>query len=1041
MSIPRAGGARPQGQYITPQQFAAKWRTSTLKERSAAQEHFLDLCHMLEEPTPAEADPHGDWYCFERGVKKTGGGDGWADVWRKGCFAWEYKGKHKDLDVAFAQLQRYAIALENPPLLVVSDMACIEIHTNFTNTAHQKHVIPVGEIGSEGNLRTLKCLFSDPDALKPGKTKAAITEEAAQRFGHLAQVLRDRGGEAQRVAHFLNRILFCLFAQDAKLLPKNLVIEIITTGLKRPDEANKMLRSLFAVMKKGGVFGAHIIDWFNGSLFDSNDAIPLLADDTKEILSVATLNWSAIEPSIFGSLFERGLDPAKRSQIGAHYTDSHSIMRIIQPTIVKPLSELWEETRHEITTILRRSERKRGRAIVTKAQKLAQQRFNAFLHTLAEFLVLDPACGSGNFLYLALQALKDLEHRATLEAEELGLEPPLAGMHVGVQCVRGIESNIYAAELARVTVWIGEIQWMLRHGMQPSKNPILKPLETIECRDALFDSDGTEAQWPGASVIVGNPPFLGNKRMLSELGEAYTERLRRLFKGRLPGGVDLVTYWFERAREHVQQNKARRVGLVATQAIRKGANRTVLDRIVETSPILEAWKDEPWINDGAAVRVSIITFGAGGTKFYLDGREVSGIRPDLTPQESGGGADMTQAHPLPSNRGICFMGTSKVGRFDIPGEMARAWLQQPNPREVSNADVLHPWANGQELVGRPLDKWIIDFGVDMSAMEAALYQAPFAYVQKYVKPDRVKQRRDSYRQRWWIHAEARPGLRKALRPLSRFIATPRVAKHRFFVWLPISVIPDSRLFAICRDDDFTFGVLSSRIHSVWALANASRHGVGNDPTYNARDCFETFPFPRNDPQAFKKVESASRDFHSLREEWLNPPKWVVRSPEIAPGFPERLLPKPGYEENLKSRTMTDLYNELPTWLENAQAVLDQAVASTYGWLDYSVSMSADTILSRLLDLNHKQASDLFAGSERVVRSSSQKIEPRESSRAPKNPRRTPGRSTQGDLFISVKAPGNVKSVTDALLGASRKAAIRIVDSRAIAKGKTKLRKG
>ena len=391
------------------------------------------------------------------------------------------------------------------------------------------------------------------------------------------------------------------------------------------------------------------------------------------------------------------------------------------------------------------------------------------------------------------------------------------------------------------------------------------------------------------------------------------------------------------------------------------------------------------------------------------------------------------------------MGTSKVGRFDIPGEMARAWLQQPNPRGVSNADVLHPWANGQELVGRPLDKWIIDFGVDMSAAEAALYQAPFAYVQKHVKPDRAKQRRDAYCQRWWIHAEARPGLRKALRPLSRFIATPRVAKHRFFVWLPTGVIPDSRLFAICRDDDFTFGVLSSRIHSVWALANASRHGVGNDPTYNARDCFETFPFPSRESAVLKKVEAASRDFHSLREEWLNPPMWVERSPEIVSGLPERLLPRLGYEADLKSRTMTNLYNDPPTWLTNAQSALDGAVAMAYGWSDYSADMNADTILSRLLTLNYKQASDLFAGSNRPIRTvqhSNQEVDSRESSRIPNGPRRKPGRSTQGDLLIdnSVKAPSNVKSVTVVLRDNRRKPAIRVVDSGPMLRRRTRDRK-
>lgn len=702
--------AAPLG--MTPQRFIAKWSKSTLKESSAAQEHFIDLCHLLDEPTPAEADPHGHWFCFERGAKKTGGGDGWADVWRRHCFAWEYKGKHKDLNVAFAQLQRYAIALENPPLLVVSDMERIEVHTNFTNTVHEVHVIPMAELARGDNLKLLKSIFTEPERLRPGKTKTAITEEAAERFATLAQIMRERGGEPQRVAHFLNRILFSLFAQDAKLLPTNLVEQVLEAGLKSPDNANKMLRSLFQTMKKGGVFGAHVIEWFNGSLFDASEGVPLELDDIRELLSISGLDWSAIEPSVFGTLFERGLDPGKRAQIGAHYTDPQSILRLIEPVVIEPLKKRWEEVRQEIEPIAAKAEKARDKSAKTSHRKKAANLFNKFLYELAQFRVLDPACGSGNFLYLALQELKDLEHRVTLEAEQLGLPPPLPGMHVGVQCVRGIESNAYAAELARVTVWIGELQWMLRHGLQPSRDPLLKPLETIECRDAVLEDDDKEPEWPRANVIIGNPPFLGNKRMIGELGEQYTSNLRQLFKGRLPGGVDLVTYWFERARAQVEAGATERVGLVATQAIRKGANRTVLDRIATTTPIFNAWRDQPWINEGAAVRVSLVAFGRGSTSTKVDDESVTSIQSDLNPM-SETSVNLIKALPLPGNRGVAFQGPVKVGPFEVPGEVARQWLKLPNPHGKSNADVLRPWANGKDLTGRASDTWIIDFGPDM----------------------------------------------------------------------------------------------------------------------------------------------------------------------------------------------------------------------------------------------------------------------------------------------------------------------------------------
>lgn len=936
---------------MTPQQFAKKWKASTLKERSGAHEHFIDICRLLGEQTPAEADPTGAWYCFERGAKKTGGGDGWADVWRRKCFAWEYKGKHKDLDTAFAQLQRYAIALENPPLLVVSDMDEIRIHTNFTNTVHQVHAVSLAEIHEPGNLQKLRWLFSEPERLRPGETTTGITEEAARRFADLAQILRARGGEPEKVAHFLNRILFCLFAQDAGLLPPRLMIRLLEAGSKHPEQANNMLKTLFRSMTGGGLFGADLIEWFNGGLFDSDEIIPLEQEDIGQILSVARLNWSSIEPSVFGTLFERGLDPDKRSQLGAHYTDPQSIMRLIDPVVVEPLTKRWTEAKQRIEAAMKRGLASSDQGTRTKARKEAQAMFAAYLKELSDFRVLDPACGSGNFLYLALQALKDLEHRATLEAEQLGLEPEFTGMNVGVQCVHGIELNRYAAELARVTVWIGEIQWMLRHGVPPSKNPILKPLETIEQGDAIVNEDGSEPVWPEAHAIVGNPPFLGNKRMLSQLGEQYTRRLRRLYSGRLPGGVDLVVYWFERARAQIAAGQAKSAGLVATQAIRKGANRRVLDRIASQMSIFDAWRDEPWVNDGADVRVSLVAFGAGGTP-RLDGQEVASIQADLTSGSKG--YDLTKALPLPENRHVCYMGISKVGAFDIPGAVAREWIKLPNPHRRSNADVLRPFANGQDVTGRHSDTWVVDF-TDLTEKEAALYEAPFAHIRRHVKVSRSQQRRDAYRQRWWIHGEARPGLRAALQHLERYIATPRMAKHRVFVWLPASVVPDCQLFAICRDDDFTFGVLSSRFHSLWAVAQANRQGVGNDPRYAAATCFETFPFPVADRTLRAPVADAARELNRLREEWLNPSDWVQVTNDVLRTLPKRILAKAGHESEVKARTLTHLYNSMPGWLALAHEELDVAVARAYDWDDYSPALSDEQVLAWLVRANSERA--------------------------------------------------------------------------------------
>ncbi|MDS4069781.1 MAG: class I SAM-dependent DNA methyltransferase, partial [Candidatus Competibacter sp.] len=465
------------------------------------------------------------------------------------------------------------------------------------------------------------------------------------------------------------------------------------------------------------------------------------------------------------------------------------------------------------------------------------------------------------------------------------------------------------------------------------------------------------------------------------------------YDGRVPGGADLVCYWFEKARAQLAAGKAQRAGLVATQAIRKGANRIVLERILNTplpprdglevkARIFNAWSDEPWVNDGAAVRVSLVCFGsdeAGGIS--LDGHPVATINADLTAGET----DLTKARRLAENAAAAFRGADKIGAFDIPGELARQWLPQPNPHGRPNRDVLRPWANGMDITRRPSDTWIIDFGGELSEAEAALYEAPFAYVLAQVKPERERNRRALRARYWWRHGEVMPGMRKALARVPRYIATPRVAKHRLFVWLHSAVLPDSRLYVIARDDDSTFGILHSRIHEVWALANASRHGDGNEggrPTYNAATCFETFPFPAGlqpnqnaltptplpqagegpNPYTTAIVETARR-LNALRQNWLNPPEWVERVPEIVPGYPDRLIPKPEFAAELNRRTLTHLYNTRPAWLDQAHRQVDAAVAAAYGWDDYQPAMPDAEILRRLLALN-RQLANGFEGDSR-----------------------------------------------------------------------------
>jgi type II restriction/modification system DNA methylase subunit YeeA len=893
---------------MTPSEFAAKWRGVTTGERASAQSHFGDLCRMLGEPTPTDADPTGSWYAFEKGAEKLDGRDGFADVWKKSFFAWEYKGKRKDRKAAYLQLQGYRDALENPPLLVVSDLERIEVHTNFTNRSPVTYTVTLDDLASPDPSRALEILraiFTDPSALRPTLSRQELTEEAARHFAELAVALQARGHEPAAVAHFLDKLLFCLFAEDAGLLPKGLLSRLSIETRSKPDDFAAALGDLFGKMAVGGgMFGAERVQWFNGGLFDKADVLRLTAPEIGTLVDVGKLDWSRIEPAIFGTLFERGLDPSQRAQLGAHYTGRDDIWRLVEPVIIRPLKREFEAMQARVTelTLRRDAARKKG------PDPEAKRRFEAYLERLRSVRILDPACGSGNFLYVALQALKDLELKATGWGS-FQLREPQQFPRVGPEAVMGIELNAYAAELARVTIWIGEIQWMLNHGFHYRSDPVLQPLDTIECRDALLDlSDPTkpgEAEWPAAEFIVGNPPFLGAKLLRSGLGGDYVETLFSIFGDRLPGMSDLSAYWHEKARAQIATGQTKRAGLLATQGIRGGLGRRVLERIKETGDIFFAYADEPWVLAGANVHISFVGQDDGSeTDRSLNGHTVSDINADLTT-----GRDLTTARRLRENAGIGFIADVKGGPFDIPADIAARLMASPNPDGRSNRDVLRPWVNGLDTTRRPRGMWIIDFGVAMPLPEAALYEAPFEYVRKHVKPFRDQVRRRSYRERWWLHVEPGSGMRRALSGLRRYIATPLLTKHRLFVWLDSDTLADHQLVAIARDDDYTFGVLHSRVHELWALATGTQ--LETRPRYTPTTTLETFPFPRPTDDQREAIAAIARELVRLRDGWLNPP-------DLDPAA--RAM-----------RTLTNLYNQRPSWLANAHEDLDQAVlAATAG---------------------------------------------------------------------------------------------------------------
>ncbi|MDP2171442.1 MAG: class I SAM-dependent DNA methyltransferase [Rhodocyclaceae bacterium] len=955
---------------MTPAQFIARWKDNPLSERAGAQAHFDDLCDLLGVDKPRDSDN----YCFERGAGKASGGDGWADVWKRGHFGWENKRPGRDLRAALKQLTDYSLELENPPLLVVCDRERIEIHTAFTGYPDEPRSILIADLDQPEHLQTLRWVFTDPEKLRPVKSLAAITEEAAGQFGALAETLRGRGLEAQPVAHFLIQCLFCMFAEDENLLPRGIFTGLLTKAAADPARATNRLAALFSAMRDGGDYGNETIAWFNGGLFATVEVPALTREDVVALQRAADMDWRNIDPSIFGTLFERGLNPSKRSQLGAHYTDPATIMRLIEPVIVRPLMAAWQAARSEIAARLAKS-KKHG----DKAHKDADAIFKHYLERLRNYRVLDPACGSGNFLYLALKALKDLERRTNTEAEALGLQRQV-GIEVSPANVLGIELDPYAAELARVTVWIGEIQWMLRNGYPVSAQPILQPLDTIENRDALVKvgagETAIESEWPACDAIVGNPPFLGDKVMRSQLGADYTDTLRACYEGRVPGGADFVTYWFEKARAQIEAGKCRAAGLVGTNSVRGGANRKVLDRVVASGRIFEAWSDEPWINEGAAVRVSLVCFGAADAPMgSLDGRLAATIHADLT---AGAGLDLATAKALPENAATTYLGIQKTGPFDIPGDLARQWLAQPNPHGRPNSEVVKPWFNGLDITRRNRDYWIIDFGTDMAEADACFYEAPFSYAKTRVQPTRAGNRVSDTSETWWLFHRPRPAMRQATAKLSRFIVTPEVSKHRVFAWIAPPIVPDKNLTVVARTDDATFGILHSRFHELWSLRLGT--SLEDRPRYTPTTTFETFPFPAGltprdtapvagqasppcmAPQIpAANIAAAARRLVELRENWLNPPEWTERVPEIVPGYPDRIVARPGHEADLKKRTLTNLYNARPAWLDNAHKALDAAVATAYGWNDYTQEMSDDEILRRLLALNLARAAQSTGG--------------------------------------------------------------------------------
>jgi hypothetical protein len=942
---------------LTTKQFVDKWKDIELKEITSAHSHFIDICNLVGHPSPTDCDHKGEFFTFEIVTDKMGGGKGRADAWYKAKFIWEYKRPHWSLDKAYDQLLLYRESLGNPPLLITSDTHEIIIHTNFTNTAKKIYKIDFDCLLTGEGVELLKRAFYDPQSYEPDQTKEQVTKATANTFVKVATTLQKwartegRKENPEQLAHFIIRLLFSLFAEDMNLLPDNVFRQLVR--YKDADLAHftNALRNLFAAMRDGGFYGIYKIPHFDGGLFD-DDFVPDLPSDILYTLRDACLqDWSSIDPSIFGTLFERIIDESKRSLLGLHYTCEDDIMLVVEPVLMQPLRHQWLLVKQQTRELLEREQSQEAQAQLSK-----------FALQIATIKVLDPACGSGNFLYVSLQQLLSLQKEVIAFAGQYGLpDIPLA---VSPAQLYGIETNPYAHELAQTTVWIGYIQWRYENGFSNINEPILAPLRNIQHKDAILYYDNgrpSEPDWPETDVIIGNPPFLGDRRMRRVLGHKYVEDLRNLYKGRLPGMNDLVCYWFEKARQMIYENKTRRAGLLATQAIRGGFNRHVLERIKQSGDIFMAWSDRQWVLDGAAVQVSMIGFDDGSeTNRILDGRPVKAIYSNLRSD-----IDLTKAKRLPENKSIAFHGIVKSGPFDLNQTKAKAIIATGNSTPLSNSEVVKPWVSALDVLHRPRNMWIIDFGVHTTLEEAQKYEKALEYVYLNVKPIRDKVRRKQYREHWWLLAEPCAGMRKAIAELERFIVTPKTAKYRLFIWLSHPALPDQSLYVIARSDDYTFGILHSSVHEIWVRRKGTQlREAESGSRYSPTETFETFPFPwplgdePKENEYVKLVGEQAKKLVAFRQKWLNPD-------EVYSG-----------EKTLKKRTLTNLYNALEYYQTNFKGMyrdikkwerdtnkivsleeieeldyihnaLNSAVLQSYGW----DTLTDEEVLERLLTLN------------------------------------------------------------------------------------------
>ena len=1043
--------------------FVARWGSSGAAERANYQLFLSELCDLLgvPRPDPTRPDDADNAYVFERGVTfhhpDGTTSTGRIDLYKRGCYVLEAKQGVEKREAAEAladatkakakaakrgtaqrgsaawdeamlkargQAEQYARALPpsegRPPLLIVVDVGhSIELYSEFTRTGGtyvpfpdpQSHRILLARLGDADVRETLRLAWTDPQALDPARRSARVTRDIAQSLGRLAASLEKSGHSAETVATFLMRALFTMFAEDVELLPKDSFVNLLKSLHGHTDQFVPMIEELWGRMKTGG-FSTVLrekVRHFNGGLFEHATALPLTDDQFELLIEASRADWREVEPAIFGTLLERALNPIERHKLGAHYTPRAYVERLVMPTVVEPLRAEWDAAKAAAVTLDRQGKTNDAAAEV--------QRFH---RRLCEVRVLDPACGSGNFLYVTLEHLKRLEGEVFNALNRLGHEQAaleMAGFTVDPHQLLGLEVNPRAAAIAELVLWIGYLQWHFRtRGRVAPPEPIIKNFHNIECRDAVLAYDRTDpvldeqgqpftrwdgrtvkkhpvtgedvpdetarvpllsyvnsrpAEWPQADFIVGNPPFIGTARMREALGDGYTEALRATYPG-VPDSADFVMYWWHKTALLVRAGNVERFGFITTNSLRQTFNRRVVQQQLGAGKLslVFAIPDHPWVDetDGAAVRIAM-TVASGGegsgrlaevvaeTESGEDAANVTlATRTGLLHANLTIGANVGGAVPLEANAELSCPGVKLHGAGFI---VTREEAAQLGLGRVPGLDLhIREYRNGKDLTATPRDMLVIDlFGLTAAEVRER-YPEVFQWVHDRVKPERDTNNRATYRDNWWVFGEPRANFRPALVGLSRYIATGETAKHRFFVFLGAEVLPDNMLIAIGSDDSYVLGILSGRIHIVWSLATGGRLGVGNDPRYNKTRCFETFPFPiATDAQQTRIRDLAERlDAHRKRQQAQHPKLTLTDCYNVL----EKL--RAGTPLNAKEQLTHE--HGLVSVLRQLHDDLDAAVADAYA---LPPAASDEAILTHLCALNAQRAAEERTGNIRYLR--------------------------------------------------------------------------